>query len=323
MARAVQLQQPREALHLVEGDAPVPGPGEALVRVEACALGQLDWNLLTLDAPPRLPLVPGHEAVGVVEAQGVGAQLPVGTRVLVTPLASFCGACPECKAGEPRSCWDVRWRGVHADGALRSHLACDERALVPLPASARALPAEHLALAGGSAWTAVGAVRALRLARPSRVAVLGVGGVGHLVVQVLRALGHTVLAAEVDPARLTLAGQLGAEPLEGLADAAVVCTPSTQAVQRAVRSVKAASRIVLLGTSPTGRLDVAVAELVWRRLELVGGLLGTREDLGEALGLLVSGALVPQVEVAPLAEAPARLWSLRDLGFGGRLVFVP
>jgi propanol-preferring alcohol dehydrogenase len=323
MARAVQLQQAREALHLVEGDAPAPAPGEALVRVEACALGQLDWNLLTLDAPPRLPLVPGHEAVGVVEASGVGGQLPVGTRVLVTPIAAFCGACPACKAGEPRRCWDVRWRGMHADGALRTHLAVDERALVPLPEAARSLKAEHLALVGGSLWTAVGAVRSLGLVRPSRVAVLGVGGVGHLVVQVLRALGHEVLAADVDPDRVRLARELGAEPLEGHADAAVVCTPSTQAVQRAVRSVKAGARLALVGTSPTGRLDVAVADLVWRQLVLAGGLLGTQGDLGEALALLADGRVVPRVEVAPLADAPARLWSLRDLGFGGRLVFVP
>ncbi len=349
MARVVQLQQAREAVHLVEVPTPQPGPREVRVRVEACALGQLDWNLLTLDGPPRLPLVPGHEAVGVVEAVGAGGSLAVGTRVLVTPLASSCGACAACRSGEARRCPGARWRGMHVDGALGTHVLCDERGVValPAPASSQEAPArssggaevapvtsrggeggvapgpEVLAVVGGSLWTAVGAVRGLGLAAPSRVAVLGVGGVGHLVVEVLRALGHEAVAADVDPSRQALAQELGAAPLTGEVDGAVVCTPSTQAVQRAVRAVKVGARVMLVGTSPTGRLDLPVADVVWRQLSLAGGVLGSRADLDEALALVASGRVVPRVEVAPLDEAPARLWSLRDLGFGGRLVFLP
>jgi propanol-preferring alcohol dehydrogenase len=87
--------------------------------------------------------------------------------------------------------------------------------------------------------------------------------------------------------------------------------------------VRGAGRVVLVGTSPTGRLDLPVADVVWRQLSVVGTLLGSRAELAEGLELLRDGAVQPRITVAPLVEAPARLWSLRDLGFGGRLVIRP
>lgn len=309
-----------------------PGPREVRLRVEACALGQLDWNLLTLDAPPRLPLVPGHEAVGVVEAAGARASLRVGERVLVTPLAGSCGECSACRGRDARHCAAASWRGMHVDGALGTHLLAHEQSLVPLelPIGVDPLPdplpralAGSLALCGGSLWTAVGAINSLGLLNPSRVAVFGVGGVGHLAVQVARALGHEVFAADAAPERVSLALSLGAKPLEGAVDAAVVCTPSTQALQQAVRLLRAGGRLALAGSSPTGRVDLAVADLVWRGLTLRAGLLGTREDLEEGVTLLFTGKVKPSVELVSLDEVPERLWALRDLGFPGRLVVLP
>ncbi len=302
------------------------------MRVEACALGQLDWNLLTLDVPPRLPLVPGHEAVGVIEAVGPGSRLKVGERVLVTPVAASCGTCTACRGHDARHCPEVSWRGMHADGALGTHLVAREASLVPLELPVGVLPlpeplprdlAATLALCGGSLWTAVGAVRALHLVQPSRVAVFGSGGVGHLVVQVARALNHEVFATDAVPERMALARRLGAKPLDGPVDAAVVCTPSTQALQQAVRLLRGGGRLALAGSSPTGRIDLAVADLVWRGLTLTAGLLGTREDLDEGLGLVFSGKVKPVMELITLDEVPERLWALRDLGFPGRLVVFP
>ena len=332
MPRVIQLKKPREAVEVAEVALQTPGPREVRLRVEACALGQLDWNLLTLDAPPRLPLVPGHEAVGVVEAAGARASLRVGERVLITPLAGSCGECSACRGRDARHCGAASWRGMHVDGALGTHLLADERALVPLelPIGVEPLPdtlpralAGSLALCGGTLWTAVGAINSLGLLNPSRVAVFGVGGVGHLAVQVARALGHEVFATDADPERLTLALSLGAKPLNGSVDAAVVCTPSTQALQQAVRLLRAGGRLALAGSSPTGRVDLAVADLVWRGLTLRAGLLGTREDLEEGVTLLFTGKVKPAVELVSLDEVPERLWALRDLGFPGRLVVLP
>lgn len=332
MARIIQLRAAREAVELIEAPLQGPGEGEVRLRIEACALGQLDWNLLTLDAPPRLPLVPGHEAVGVVEAVGPKTRLHPGERVLVTPLAACCGACAACRGHDPRHCVHARWRGLHVDGALATHVVVGEGTLFPLelPIGVEPLPevlprelAARLAVCGGSLWTAVGAVNALGLVNPSRVAVFGIGGVGHLAVQVTRALGHEVFATDADPERLELALELGARPLEGPVDAAVVCTPSTQALQQAVRLIRAGGRISLAGSSPTGRVDLAVADLVWRGITLRSGLLGLKEDLEEGVGMIFSGKVKPRVELISLAEVPAKLWALRDLGFPGRLVVLP
>lgn len=300
--RAVQLTRPREAVEVVDLPLPHPRAGEVRVRVEGCALGQLDWNLLTLDAPPRVPLIAGHEAVGVVEGSG--------QRVLLTPLASSCGACEACAAGEARRCGEVRWRGLHEDGLLTTHVCVQERALAPIDTAF----SPELAVCGGSLWTAVGAVRALGLTRSSRVAVFGVGGVGHLAVQVAQAHGHEVWAHDVNPERLEGLRALGAETR---VDAAIVCTPSIQALQHAVR---VCTNVFLCGSSPAGRVDVSLADLVWRGVTVRSGLLGTRAQLDEAVALLTSGAVTPQVQTLALDEVPARLWELRDLGFPGRLV---
>ena len=332
MARVIQLLKAREAVEVVKSRLAAPQSGEVQLRIEACALGQLDWNLLTLDAPPRLPLVPGHEAVGVVELVGPNCKLRVGERVLVTPLASSCGQCAACRGHNERHCVAAIWRGMHVDGALATHLVTREQALVtlelplgadPLPAVLPAALAATFSVCGGSLWTAVGAVNGLSLVNPSRVAIFGVGGVGHLALQVARALGHEVFAADAVPERMQLALELGAKPLEGPVDAAVVCTPSTQALQQAVRLMRAGGRLSLTGSSPTSRVDLSVADLVWRGLTLRSGLLGTRGDLEESMSLLFSGKVKPRVEIVSLDEVPARLWALRDLGFSGRLVVLP
>ena len=332
MPRFIQLRKAREAVEVVEATLPRPGPKQVLLRIEACALGMLDWQLLTLDAPPRLPLVPGHEAVGVVEALGPGCTLRVGERVLVTPLAGSCGQCAACRGHDPRHCAAAVWRGMHVDGALGTHLLTQEQALVPLelPFGVEPLPeklndqlAATLAVCGGSLWTAVGAVNSLRLVERSRIAIFGAGGVGHLAVQVCRALGHQVFALDADPQRMELALSLGALPIDGPVDAAVVCTPSTQALQQAVRLLRGGGRLALTGSSPTGRIDLAFNDLVWRGISLHTGLLGTRADLDEGLALLFSGKVKPSVELATLDEVPAKLWALRDLGFPGRLVVLP
>ena len=87
--------------------------------------------------------------------------------------------------------------------------------------------------------------------------------------------------------------------------------------------MRGGGRLSLTGSSPTSRVDLSVADLVWRGLTLRSGLLGTRGDLEESMSLLFSGKVKPRVETVSLDEVPARLWALRDLGFSGRLVVLP
>src|SRR5437870_3708525 len=101
------LVQPKEPLQLVERELPRPGPGEVTVTLEACGLGLTDWHVAMLDALPRAPLVLGCEAVGRVER--------TGKRVGITPLATSCGTCEQCRVGTPHRCAAAAWHGFSRD----------------------------------------------------------------------------------------------------------------------------------------------------------------------------------------------------------------
>lgn len=325
--RAAALLRPKEPLVLVPRELAPPGPGEVRLALEACGFGQLDWNVAMLDALPRTPLVPGAEAVGMVQAVGEGVTtFAVGSRVGLTPLAHTCGACELCELGLERYCAKATLHGFHVDGALCTHGNFAAQHLVALDAAADAFALSALM---GSGWAALGACRAGGVGVGQRVAVLGIGGLGHLAVQVAKHLGATVYAVEPEPQRRALASSLGATasvtPLEApkalpLAHAALVCTPSAQAIALAVRLVQKGGTVVLAGVSPNGRFDLAVADLALRGVALKGSFLGSTSDLTDVLALHAQGALKPVTQALLLSEAPEALYQLRDQGFLGRAV---
>jgi len=320
-AHAIALTRPKEPLERIELDPKEPGPGEVRLRIEACALGLRDWDVLTLDGVPRLPLIAGQEAAGRVEAVGTGVSLTVGQRVAVTPLATTCAACPMCERGLERLCAKAQWHGFHRDGALTTHGLFAAQHLLPI---AEDLSAHQVACLAGSGWSALGALRLAGVGAGQQVAIYGAGGVGHLAIQIAKALGAGgVHAVEPDTDRQALAQSLGASlgvPSGGV-DVALVSTPSTQAITHAARALRRGGTLVLVGTSPTGRFDLSLADTVFQGLTIRGSLLGTRTDLNEVIELHRRGALRASVDSAPLDSAIERLWWLRDGGFVGRLVF--
>ncbi len=321
MTFAMALTRPKEPLERIERVLLAPSPGEVRLRLEACALGLRDWDVLTLDAVPRLPLIAGQEAVGRVEAVGDGVRLAVGARVLVTPLATTCGGCGWCERGLERLCPKAQWHGFHRDGALATHGVFSAQHLVEVPDE---LDAHQLACMAGSGWSALGALRLAGLGAGQRVAIFGAGGVGHLAIQFARRLGATVDVVEPDADRRHLAESLGAHvglTAERPPDVVLVCTPSTQAIAQATRAVARGGTVMLVGSSPTGRFDASLADMVFQGLTLRGSVLGTQSDLREVLALVRDGAIVATVDSAPLEAAKERLWWLRDGGFIGRLVF--
>lgn len=314
MSAFVGFTHPREAPVVSDRPTPTPGPGEVLVRVEACGLGAADFGFFQLDALPRTPLIPGFEAVGVVEA--------TGARVGLLPLASTCGACGLCERGLERWCAKAELHGWHRDGFLSQHVVTTERALVPLEPSD---DANTWAPVFSTGWTAMGAVRASGLGVGGRLGVIGVGGLGHLVVQIAKALGLQVSAWDVDPSRRALAGASASAQPFGVesVDALVVCTPSTQAIQHAVRAVRRSGTLVLAATSPSVRFDLSLFDTVMRGVTLAPAFLGARSDLDDLISLIRKGSVTPVVTRRRFADLPGAFWSLRDGGFTGRLVFNP
>lgn len=324
---AAALVRAKEPLELIQRTLPPPARGEVTLRLEACALGLSDWDVAMLDGLPRAPLVLGSEAVGRITACGEDVALAIGQRVAVTPLASTCGACPWCERGLEQYCARIEVHGFGRDGALTTAGNFLAQHLVPIDED---LEAALVCSVLTSGWSALGGLQAAGIGNGQTIGVFGVGGVGALVVQIARMRGARVIAVEPEADRRALASSLGAEralaPEEGGSlkhslHAAILCTPSTQAIVQAHRALASAGTVVLMGGGPATRFDLPLFDTVTRGLTIRGSFLGSRSELLDVLGWVRDGKLRAPCLRVPLAEAPQRLYSLRDLGFLGRLVF--
>src|SRR5579863_1323381 len=135
--KAMVLHAIGQPLALEARDDPLPGPGRLRVRVEACAVCRTDLHVVDGDLPnPKLPIVPGHEIVGIIDALGAGVSAPaVGARVGVAWLGHACGACPYCASGQENLCDDPEFTGYTRDGGFATHVVADADFVYPLDAS--------------------------------------------------------------------------------------------------------------------------------------------------------------------------------------------
>src|SRR3990172_304476 len=203
-----RLTEVGEPLVRTPGAGPTPGPEEPLVEVAGCgvcptALGFFDGSVRTIG---ELPLVLGHEVSGVVVGSGADASSWIGRQVLV-PAVIPCGACDLCRAGRGNACTRQTMPGNAIDGGFASHMTVPAGYLTPIPT----LPAGHsladFAVVADAVTTPLQAVRRARVAAGDFAIVVGTGGIGSYAVQIAAAAGATVIAVDLDPARL--------EPLTG------------------------------------------------------------------------------------------------------------
>lgn len=316
-------------LRLDHREAPEPGPGEARVTVSACACCRTDLHVVEGDLDlPRLPVVPGHQVVGVVEALGEGCRrLEVGRRVGVTWLHRACGRCPACLRGEENLCPDALFSGWTADGGYAEALTVPEDFAVELP---EALGPDDVALAPLLCAGVIG-YRALRRAEVTpgeRVALVGFGASAHLVIQVLRHWGCEVAVVTRGAAHRALARELGATWAGGAEDGppevdrVVVFAPAGETVPLALRLVRPGGTVALAGIhmTPIPALEYA---LLWgeRSLRTVANV--TRADAVEFLALAAAAGIRAQAEVHPLADANEVLARLKAGDLRGAAVLVP
>ncbi len=190
---------------------PVPAPDGVVIRVGATGLCRSDWHgWMGHDPDIRLPHVPGHELAGEVVAVGSSVRrCRPGDRVTV-PFVCGCGSCPECAAGEPQVCEDQFQPGFTAWGSF-AELVAIARAdmnLVPLPEGLSYATAASLGCRFATSFRAL--VQQARLGPGEWLAVHGCGGVGLSAIMIGRALGASVVAVDVDEAKLRRAAELGA-----------------------------------------------------------------------------------------------------------------
>jgi propanol-preferring alcohol dehydrogenase len=329
---AAVLPQARGAVTVEPVYLGEPGPGEALLRMQACGVCHSDLFVGGLEKLPVAPITLGHEGIGMVEAvgEGVTAWTP-GDRAGMTFLGTTCGTCEWCLAGRERFCPKQTNFGYTLQGALAEFAMAPASALVRVPAVLAAADAAPLCCAG---WTAYGALREATLAPGQSVGLFGFGGLGHLALQIARHQGLRVAAVDVSEEKLEQARAGGAEMTAraeeagrrlqkefGGVHAAIVLTASPAAIQQAFRSLRRNGTLVLVGLATSG-YELPLVDTVLKGVTVRGSFLGSRQDLAEVFKLASAGVIRAQVEMHALGETRAVLESLRRGEIAGRAVIV-
>ncbi len=334
--KAAILRAAQAPVEIADVPRPSPGPGEVLVRMQACGICHSDLFIAGVPQLPRAPLVLGHEGVGIVEAlgPGVGAGLKpaptVGDRVGIAFLHRTCGQCEFCRTGRETCCPLQVQTGYMVDGALAEYAVAAADYVARIPEGLSSLQAAPLGCAG---LTAYKALRTTALQAGEWVAIFGVGGLGHLAIQLARHVGLRVAAVDVAPEKLEQAVRLGAElvingavqkPREALARvggaaAALTLTSSGAAVEQAFQTLKPGGILVLVGiTAETFALPVL--KTVMQGLRIAGAFVGTRQELREVLELAAAGHVKAQVEPCRLEDVPGVLERMKKGAVLGRAV---
>jgi propanol-preferring alcohol dehydrogenase len=312
---------------LSEVDLPVPdpGPGQLLIRVQTCGVCRTDLHIVDGDlTKPKLPLVPGHQIVGTVEACGPGSDRFVsGDRVGVPWLGWTDGTCRFCREGRENLCESARFTGYDIDGGYAEFAVADQRFCFPLP---QQIDDEHVAplLCAGM----IG-YRALEIAGDGqRLGLYGFGSSAHILCQIAAAEGRRVFAftRPGDEAGQQFALSLGAEwaggsdetPPEPL-DAAIVFAPVGSLMIDALRASERGARVVSAGIHMSD-IPSFPYELLWeeRSLHSVANL--TRADGTALLELAARHGVKPTVESLPTESANEALERIRSGASEGSIV---
>jgi alcohol dehydrogenase, propanol-preferring len=316
-------------LALRELPDPVPGPGEILVRVAACAVCRTDLHLIEGDlAPRKLPIVPGHQVVGRVAARGEGsARFAIGARVGIAWLRGTCGTCAWCRGGAENLCDGSRYTGWDADGGYAEQAVVSEAFAYPIPEAFGDVEAAPLLCAGIIGYRAL---RRSRVAPGERLGLFGFGSSAHIVAQLALHRGCSLYVATRGRAHRDAAAELGASwvgdtfdvppvPL----DAAIVFAPAGEVVPPALRALRKGGTVALAGIHVSDVPAMDYAGCLFHEKTLTSVESNTRAD-GE--GLLREAAeipLRPRVATCPLEDANEVLATLAGDGFGGTAVLVP
>jgi L-iditol 2-dehydrogenase len=305
-------------LEVREVPVPAPGKGQVLVKVHLAGVCGSDHSLYRGRLMGKLPVTPGHEAVGSVAAVGTGvASAKVGDRVVLQPFV-FCGRCMSCQSGQENMCENRLRLGLDTDGAFAEYVLAPERFVRHLAdemPDERAVFAEPLAVA----------LRGMRTGDPwpgDRIMVLGTGTVGLLLLQLAAAASAEVWACDLSSLRLEAARALGAavvfqsmDELSGLDDTfdcIFETSGAPEALSHALRLAAPGGRVALLGVPPEP-WPISSGMIVRKELRILGSLLYT-DEFSEAVKLLMQKRINTRIlttGTVPLQELPRALEEFR------------
>lgn len=328
-------------LNIVDVPRPEPKPGEVVIRVAACGLCHTDLHYLDHAVPTfkTPPIILGHEAAGTVATLGEGVSgFKTGDRVLA-PSVWACGRCRFCRAGRENLCSDLVMPGNHVDGAYAEYLAAPAKELVPIPES---IPLERACVIADAVSTPYHAVKRRGQVRAGdTVAVVGCGGVGLNVVQCAAVAGASVIAVDLNDARLELARQLGARVTlnpgtvarvdkevrrltDGGVDVAFEVVGNPKTIDLAFNLIRKGGRLVVIGFSHDS-VPINAGKLMFYELELAGSLGCGAGEYPEIVSLVEAGRIKLEPVVSgsvPLERINEGLDRLRR-GEGVRWVVTP
>src|SRR5262245_51695663 len=311
--RAVQAVAPGR-LELVRKPIRDPGPGEVRIRVEACGVCHSDAATVEGAFPIDWPRVPGHEAVGRIDALGAHVRgWVVGQRVGVGFLGGFCGYCEFCRGGDLVNCRNQEFTGIHRDGGYAEMLIARASGLMSIPNDLSSVNAAPLLCAG---LTTFSALRNAPAKPGDLVAVLGIGGLGHLGVQYARHMGFRVAAIARGAEKVDLAKKLGAhhyidsgavnpaEALLGLGGAKVILITASggKTVAETFKGLRPGGISVVIGVGPEP-IEVAGSDLIFGGRTLAGALTGDPATGDETLRFSVLSGVSAMIETVPLEKA--------------------
>jgi propanol-preferring alcohol dehydrogenase len=321
-------------LQLRELELPSPGFGEALVKLESSGICHTDVHAAHGDWPvkPELPFVPGHEGVGTVVALGDGVRdLAVGDRVGNAWLWSACGRCEYCRTGWETLCESQQNGGYTVNGSFGTYMLVNADYAARIPDDTDPVDVAPILCAGVTVY------KGLKVSdvQPGQwMAISGIGGLGHIAVQYARAMGMRVVAIDVDAPKLALAKSLGAEvavnarlddAVETVKEATggvhgvLVTAVHAEAFGQAIALARRGATIVFNGLPP-GDFPASIFDIVIKGLTIRGSIVGTRQDMVEALDFYARGLIKPSVTRAHLDEINTVLTELAEGKIEGRVV---
>jgi propanol-preferring alcohol dehydrogenase len=312
----------------VEIPTPTPGPSDVLVRIQACGVCRTDLHVVDGELPDvAIPIVPGHEIVGRVEAVGRDVTEPAaGDRVGIPWLAWSCSTCEFCRAGRENLCPRARYTGYQVNGGYAEYTIAHASYCLPIPERYDDSHAAPLLCAGLIGY------RAYRMAGPaSRLGIYGFGAAAHIIAQVARHHGREVFAFVTpgDHQALRFARDVGAtwagfsnQPPPSALDAAIIFAPVGPLVPEALSRVVPGGVVVCAGIHMSD-IPSFPYRLLWqeRAVRSVANL--TRQDAREFMAVAADAPLKTHIVEYPLAEANRALDDLRAGRLSGAAVLIP
>ena len=333
--RAAVVKEFGKPLVLEDRDIPVAGPGQVLVKVEACGVCHTDVHAWNGDWPlkPSLPFIPGHEGIGRVVALGEGVTaVKEGGRVGVPWLYSACGHCEYCLNARETVCAEAQFGGYTRNGGFAEYIVADPNYVAHIPAGLAPTAAAPLICAGITTYKGIKETKA----RPGEwIAISGIGGLGHLGIQYAKAMGLHVVAIDIDDGKLAHATRLGADVVVnakhgdpaaavqkatgGGAHGVLITAPSLPAFKQGVGMTRKWGTCVLVGIPP-GDFPTPLFDVVANCITIRGSFVGTRGDMAEALAFAAEGKVKADIELQPLSAINDVLTRLEHGDVASRVV---